>query len=81
MYNFIYDCKEKCWLSLQDLINFCKSNNNFLLFSAIDEIVLSYMVSILEELGSEAAAEDAFDVEQFTEMMDAYIPGFAEMDW
>lgn len=38
------------------------------------------MVSILEELGSEAAAEDAFDIDQFTEMMDAYLPGFADMN-
>ena len=48
--------------------------------SAIDEIVLSYMVSILEELGSDASADDAFDVESFTEMMDAYLPGFAEIN-
>jgi len=34
------------------------------------------MVSILEELGNSAASDDLFDVEQFTEMMEAYLPGF-----
>ena len=30
----------------------------------------------LEELGSEDALEDAFDVDDFSEMMEAYLPGF-----
>ena len=37
------------------------------------------MVSILEELGDRGKLEDAddpFDVDQFTEMMEAYLPGF-----
>ena len=38
------------------------------------------MVSILEELGTEASSEDAFDVEDFVEMMEAYIPSFADID-
>lgn len=42
--------------------------------------MLEYMVSILEELGNCAASEDLFDVEQFTEMMEAYIPGFQALD-
>jgi len=38
------------------------------------------MVSILEELGNSAASDDLFDVEQFTEMMEAYLPGFQAVD-
>ena len=51
----------------------------FSYFSAIDEIVLSYIVGCLEELGSENAAEDAFDVDDFSEMMEAYLPGFTNI--
>ena len=49
-------------------------------YSAIDEIVLSYVISILEDLGDDKNAEDNIDVDQFTEMMDAYIPGFGNID-
>ncbi|XP_073990366.1 CUE domain-containing protein 2 isoform X1 [Rhodnius prolixus] len=47
--------------------------------STIDEIVLSYVVRILEELGEETAdeIEGAFDAEGFCEMMAAYFPEFA----
>ncbi|XP_046683245.1 CUE domain-containing protein 2 [Homalodisca vitripennis] len=47
--------------------------------SSIDEIVLNYVVSILEELGEENSGEveDAFDAEGFCEMMAAYVPDFA----
>jgi hypothetical protein len=45
--------------------------------SSIDEIVLSYVVSILEDLGTEASVEEAFDVEGFCEMMAAYFPEFS----
>jgi len=48
--------------------------------SDVDDVVLQYMVSILEELGNSAALEDLFDVEQFTEMMEAYLPGFQAVD-
>lgn len=48
--------------------------------SNIDEIVLSYVISILEDLGDSEQAEENIDVDQFTEMMDAYIPGFAEIE-
>nr|CAD7424933.1 unnamed protein product [Timema monikensis] len=44
---------------------------------SIDEIVLSYVVSILEDLGSESSVEEAFDVEGFCEMMAAYFPEFS----
>jgi len=42
--------------------------------------VLQYMVSILQELENSAASADLFDVEQFTEMMEAYLPGFQAVD-
>nr|CAD7197597.1 unnamed protein product [Timema douglasi] len=45
--------------------------------NSIDEIVLSYVVSILEDLGSESSVEEAFDVEGFCEMMAAYFPEFS----
>ena len=46
--------------------------------SHVDEIVLEYVVSILEELGSdEEGQEDLFDVESFSEMLTAYFPDFA----
>ncbi|CAH1800069.1 unnamed protein product [Owenia fusiformis] len=48
--------------------------------SSIDEIVLSYMVGILEELGDANGTMDNFDVEDFTEMMTAYLPGFEGID-
>lgn len=49
-------------------------------FSDVDDVVLQYMVSILEELGNSAASEDLFAIEQFTEMMEAYLPGFQAVD-
>ena len=46
----------------------------------MDEIVLSYVASILEELGSESSQEaDLFDVESFSEMLTAYFPEFASI--
>ncbi|XP_059481213.1 CUE domain-containing protein 2 [Neocloeon triangulifer] len=46
--------------------------------SSIDEIVLSYVVSILEELGMDFdGSEDTFDVDGFCEMMTAYFPEFS----
>lgn len=46
----------------------------------IDEIVLSYVISILEDLGDDSNAEENIDVDQFAEMMEAYIPGFGTID-
>ena len=42
--------------------------------------MLSYVISILEDLGDRENAEENIDVDQFIEMMDAYIPGFAEIN-
>lgn len=46
--------------------------------SAIDDIVLSYVTSVLEDLGADSI--DSFEVEQFVEMMGAYFPGFIGVD-
>ncbi|XP_025098067.1 CUE domain-containing protein 2-like [Pomacea canaliculata] len=44
---------------------------------SIDEIVLNYVLGILEDLGSYQSMEDTEDVELFAEMMEAYLPGFS----
>ena len=44
--------------------------------SAIDEVLLQYIVSVLEELGD----DESFDLDGFVEMMAAYIPGFETID-
>ena len=49
-------------------------------FSDIDDIVLSYVISILEDLGDSENAEENIDVDQFIEVMEAYIPGFGEIN-
>ncbi|CAL8298858.1 unnamed protein product [Merluccius merluccius] len=48
--------------------------------SALDEVLLSYITGVLEDLGSQESVEENFDIEVFTEMLEAYIPGFAEID-
>ncbi|XP_074855912.1 CUE domain-containing protein 2 isoform X2 [Carettochelys insculpta] len=48
--------------------------------SGMDEVVFSYITSVLEELGSAELAEENFDMDTFVEMMEAYIPGFAEIN-
>ena len=49
-------------------------------YSSIDEIVLNYLVSILEHLGSGQAVEEDFDVDDFCQMMQAYLPEFDVTD-
>lgn len=49
-------------------------------FSALDDVLLSYITGVLEDLGSPHSVEENFDVEVFAEMLEAYIPGFAEID-
>lgn len=48
--------------------------------STLDEVLLSYITGVLEDLGSQGSVEENFDVEVFVEMLEAYIPGFAEID-
>ena len=45
------------------------------IFSAIDEIVLNYVLGIIECLDCHDVDETE-DVEPFAEMMEAYLPGF-----
>uniref|UniRef100_A0A1B6DBI2 CUE domain-containing protein n=1 Tax=Clastoptera arizonana TaxID=38151 RepID=A0A1B6DBI2_9HEMI len=63
----------------ESLFNFLRKHIPGVQFSFIDEIVLTYVVSILEELGGEISGEveDAFDAEEFCEMMAAYLPEFS----
>ncbi|KAL4711192.1 hypothetical protein ACJJTC_019033 [Scirpophaga incertulas] len=60
------------------LIHFITQNVPDADLSLIDDIVLSYVISILEEVGEEAAP--APDVESFIEMMGGYVPEFAQID-
>ncbi|XP_028279016.1 CUE domain-containing protein 2 [Parambassis ranga] len=48
--------------------------------STLDDVLLSYITGVLEDLGSQQSVEESFDVEVFAEMLEAYIPGFAEID-
>ncbi|XP_005111139.1 zinc finger protein 2 isoform X2 [Aplysia californica] len=47
--------------------------------SNIDEIVLSYLLGIMELIG-QGEVEDCFDLEDVMEMMAAYLPGFEIVD-
>lgn len=49
--------------------------------STLDDVLLSYITGVLEDLGSQASVEENFDVEVFVEMLEAYIPGFSNIDW
>ncbi|XP_037300637.1 CUE domain-containing protein 2 [Manduca sexta] len=60
----------------ESLFQFITKNVPSADLSVIDEIVLSYVISILEE----ASQDPCFDVEGFIEMMAAYVPEFARID-
>ncbi|XP_035397026.1 CUE domain-containing protein 2 isoform X1 [Cygnus atratus] len=47
--------------------------------SGMDDVFFSYITGVLEELGSPESSEETFDMDTFIEMMEAYIPGFAEI--
>ncbi|XP_077039259.1 CUE domain-containing protein 2 isoform X2 [Agelaius phoeniceus] len=47
--------------------------------SGMDDVFFSYITGVLEELGSPESPEETFDMDTFVEMMEAYIPGFAEI--
>lgn len=49
-------------------------------FRDIDDIVLSYLISILEDFGDDSNVEENIDVDQFVEMMEVYILGFGNID-
>ncbi|XP_036979536.1 CUE domain-containing protein 2 isoform X2 [Acanthopagrus latus] len=48
--------------------------------SSLDEVLLSYITGVLEDLGSQNSVDENFDVDVFAEMLEAYIPGFAEIE-
>ncbi|TRY95945.1 hypothetical protein DNTS_001952 [Danionella cerebrum] len=48
--------------------------------STLDDVLLSYITGVLEDLGSQKSVEENFDVEVFVEMLEAYIPGFSNID-
>ncbi|XP_067375686.1 CUE domain-containing protein 2 isoform X2 [Channa argus] len=48
--------------------------------STLDDVLLSYITGVLEDLGSQQSVEENFDAEVFAEMLEAYIPGFAKID-
>ena len=54
-----------------------KSLHILLYCSNVDDIVLEYIVEVLSNLGEE---DSSFDVDQFSEMIAAYVPEFAEVD-
>ncbi|CAG9576901.1 unnamed protein product [Danaus chrysippus] len=60
----------------ESLFQFIEKNIPSADVSAIDDIVLAYVISILEE----ASQDPCFDVEGFIEMMSAYIPKFATIE-
>lgn len=47
--------------------------------SGMDDVFFSYITGVLEELGSPESSEETFDMDTFIEVMEAYIPGFAEI--
>lgn len=49
------------------------------LHSSMDEVFFSYVTGLLEELGSQESTEEDFEMETFIEMLEGYIPGFAEI--
>ncbi|CAH0712924.1 unnamed protein product, partial [Brenthis ino] len=67
--------QQKCQVK-ESLFQFIKKHIPSADVSLIDDIVLSYVISILEE----ASQDPCFDVEGFIEMMAAYIPKFASID-
>ena len=44
--------------------------------SSVDDILLGYIVNVLEQLGE----DEEFDVDEFADIMAAYIPGFDEVN-
>uniref|UniRef100_A0A8C3UN25 CUE domain containing 2 n=1 Tax=Catharus ustulatus TaxID=91951 RepID=A0A8C3UN25_CATUS len=65
---------------IQDtLTDFIQSHIPAADLSGMDDVFFSYITGVLEELGSAESSEETFDMDTFVEMMEAYIPGFAEI--
>lgn len=71
---FKFFCRRKCLESVR------VNSSIFFSLSTLDDVLLSYITSVLEDLGSQASTEENFDVEMFVEMLEAYIPGFSKID-
>ena len=48
------------------------------IFAYIDDVFLSYVISILEDLGDSENAEENICVDKLVKMMYEHIPGFSE---
>lgn len=59
----------------------CALSHTHTLCSNVDEIVLSYIAEVLCGLGESVDDEFSFDVQQFSEMVSAYVPEFAAVEW
>ncbi|GBL72749.1 hypothetical protein AVEN_127976-1 [Araneus ventricosus] len=62
-----------------ELSKFIMEHTGLDALSSIDEIVLSYIIGVLESLGSANSPDDVFDVDEFAEMMTAYLPAFSNI--
>uniref|UniRef100_A0A3B1JK09 CUE domain containing 2 n=1 Tax=Astyanax mexicanus TaxID=7994 RepID=A0A3B1JK09_ASTMX len=62
------------------LYDFVRSHIPHADLSTLDDVLLSYITGVLEDLGSQSGIEENFDVEVFVEMLEAYIPGFSDID-
>ncbi|VVC98860.1 unnamed protein product [Leptidea sinapis] len=60
----------------ESLFHFITKNIPTANISVIDDIALSYVISIIES----ASQDSCFDIEGFIEFMSAYIPDFANID-
>lgn len=47
--------------------------------SGLDDVIFSYVLGVLGDLGPSGPSEENFDMEAFTEMMEAYVPGHAHI--
>ena len=71
-------CKHTAYIMLwRYCLRIIKSLHILLYCSNVDDIVLGYIVEVLSNLGEE---DSSFDVDQFSEMIAAYVPEFAEVD-
>ena len=48
-------------------------------FREFDDVVLEYLLGILQQLCNEQSCDEDFDVEDIHEMLTAYIPAIAEV--
>lgn len=48
-------------------------------YSGLDEVIFSYVLGVLEDMGPTGPSEENFDMDAFIEMMEAYVPGFANI--